>query len=82
MALYTTNLVPLKSNGPQPNQDDIRSMSALGLTLAAKDKNAIYKKVFRFGQRLSNKDAFTICITAEALGIPLFKLNSFCDIKF
>src|ERR1700723_1611806 len=57
-------------------------MSALGLTLAAKDKNAIRKKVFRFGPRLSNKDAFTICTTAKALGIPLFKLNSFYDIKF
>jgi len=57
-------------------------MSDLGLTLVTKDKNAIGKKVFGFSPRLSNKDAFTICITVEALGMPLFKLNSFYDIKF
>jgi hypothetical protein len=57
-------------------------MFALGLTLVTKDKNAIGKKVFRFSVRLSNKDAFTICITVKALGMPLYKLNTFYNIKF
>ena len=64
------NLAPLKSNPSQPDQDNIRFTFALGLILATNNNNIIIK------------NAFTIYRTALALGMSLFKLNSFYNIKF
>ena len=68
--LNTTNFTSLESDPFQFNWNNIRPIFALHLALAANNKNAITKNIF------------AIYRTAFALGIPLFKLNSFYNIKF
>ncbi len=82
MLLYMAKVAPLEPNDSQPNQENIRFIFIIGFALAAKNKNKIAKNGIVFNAYINKEDAFIIYKTALALGMPLYKLNSFYNIKF
>ena len=54
----------------------------MGFALIAKDKNKIAEDGIAFNTCINKENTFTIYKTALTLGMPLYKLNSFYDIKF